>query len=318
MSMMMSWTPTLSRDRLADPLAVAGRALDARDYSSALAALTPLLAQDPITPATRWMAGRYFGLRRDYAEAAAQFSRAVEGDPTLSHVEFDVAGRVVRLADVHGSKWAANVLEEFARGTYHLASLTLAPGDTVLDIGAHIGGVSIILAAMHPDVRIIAYEPASANYASLARNLAANGITNVTPVQQAVMAEHGEMTITWSAEATAGSTVGLSREARAARERSGWSSETVQCVTLDEVFETHGIERCAWLKLDCEGAEWGIMRTTGVLSRIGRVAMELHIPAARQAEGVNACLQDFAALLRRDPHAPDVVISSTVWMADLQ
>ncbi len=309
--------PPSSIDAMAEGLTVASRALDVRDAEGALAALTPLLSQEPIAPAVRWMTGRYFGLMRDYAEAANQFKLAVADDPSLSHVEFDVEGRVVRLSDVPGSPWAAMVLEEFSRGTYHLASLQLAPGDTVLDIGAHIGGVSIILAVLHPDARIIAYEPASANYASLVQNLAANGITNVTAVQQAVMAERGEMTITWSASATAGSTVGLPADARAARERRGWSSETVQCVTLDDVFDTHGIARCAWLKLDCEGAEWGIVRTTDVLSRIDRIAMELHMPMSRQAEGLNACIQDFASHLWRVPQSPEVVISSSVWMVDI-
>ena len=302
---------------VSDTLAAVNDALDARDSDRALRAITPLLKAHSGAPAVQWIAGRYFGLHNAYAEAAAHFKLAVQGDPALSHVEFDVAGKVVRLRDVSGSTWAADVLDEFARGMYGISELSFAPGDVALDIGAHIGGVSVVLATLHPDIRIIAYEPSASNFAMLCANLKENGITNVTPVQQAVMGERGELTLTWSAGATAGSTVGLSQASREAREAAGWSSERVQCVTLDDVFSTHAIDRCAWLKLDCESAEWGIVARTGMLARIDRISMELHLPGSRHSEGTERCVQDFTALVNRVPHAPPVVVSSMVWMVDV-
>jgi FkbM family methyltransferase len=302
---------------LADGLAAANRALDVRDMPRARSAMAALLATYPDSPAVLWTAGRFLGLLASYAEAAVQFKLAVKGDATLSHVEFDVAGKVVRLRDIPGSTWAADILDEFARGMYAITDLQFAPGDVAIDIGAHIGGVSVVLALLRPDIRIIAYEPSSSNFTMLCANLEENGITNVTPVQQAVMGEPGELTLTWAAHATAGSVVGLSDATRVARERIGWSSERVQCVTLDEVFATHGIDRCSWLKLDCESAEWGIMAKTGMLERIDRLSLELHLPASRQAEGADRCVQDFATLVNRVRRAPTVVVSSMVWVADL-
>ena len=301
---------------LADGLAAANRALDARDVHRARAAMAELLTSYPDSAAVLWTAGRFLGLLRQYAQAAVQFKLAVERDPTLSHVEFDVAGRVVRLRDVHGSPWAANVLDEFARGMYDITALTFAPGDVAIDVGAHIGGVSVLLAALHPEIRIVAYEPSSSNFEMLCANLKENGITNVTPVRQAVTGDRGELTLTWSAEATAGSAVGLSDAARRAREAGGWSSERVECVTLDDVFAAHEIDRCAWLKLDCESAEWGIVAKTGVLERIDRISLELHLSAARKAEGTEPSLREFAALVNRVKKVPTVVVSSMVWMAD--
>jgi hypothetical protein len=63
--------------------------------------------------------------------------------------------------------------------------------DIAVDVGAHLGGVSIVLATLHPYIRVIALEPASSNYASLCVNLKENGITNVTAVNKAVMGERG-------------------------------------------------------------------------------------------------------------------------------
>ena len=70
-------------------------------------------------------------------------------------------------------------------------------------------------------------------------------------------------------------------------------------MTLEDVFNTHAIDRCAWLKLDCESAEWGIVAKTGMLARIDRISMELHLPGSRQSEGMERCVQDFTALVNR-------------------
>lgn len=300
-----------------EDLIAVNRALDARDVQRARAAIAPLLGSYPDSPDVLWTAGRFLGLLGAYGQAAPLFKRAVQGDPRLSHVEFAVAGKTLRIRDIPGSPWAADVLDEFARGMYSLADLTFASGDVAVDVGAHIGAVSIVLATLHPEIRIIAIEPSSSNFSMLDANLKANGITNVTPVRQAVMAERGELTLTWAAHATAGSTVGLSDASRRAREAGGWSSETVNCVTLDDVFTAHGIERCSWLKLDCESAEWGIAAKTGVLDRVDRISLELHLPASRQAEGAEALTREFIALINRVPTPPTTVVASTVWMVDI-
>ena len=302
---------------LTEELMTVNRALDARDLAPARATMASLLGAHPDSPDVLWTAGRFLGLLGAYAESAVQFKRAVQGDPRLSHVEFHVGGKSIRIRDVPGSTWAADVLDEFARGMYAITSLELAPGDVVVDVGAHIGGVSIVLATLHPTARIIAFEPASSNFAMLTANLRENGITNVTPVRQAVMGDRGELTLTWAPHATAGSTVGLSERSRKAREAGGWSSETVECVTLDDVFATHGIDRCAWLKLDCEYAEWGIVEKTGVLDRVDHLAIELHLPASRQSEGPEALTREFIARVHRVKRPPTMLVASTVWMVDV-
>ena len=302
---------------LEEDLATVNRALDARDLQHARNTMASLLGAHSESPNVMWTAGRFLGLLGAYGQAAAQFKRAVQGDPQLSHVEFTVAGKNVRLRDIPGSPWAADVLDEFGRGMYALTDLAFSPGDVAVDVGAHIGGVSVVLATLHPEIRIVAIEPSSSNFAALVENLKQNAITNVTPVRQAVMGDRGELTLTWAPHATAGSTVGLSDAARRAREAGGWSSETVTCVTLDDVFATHGIERCSWLKLDCEAAEWGIAANTGVLERVDRISLELHLPASRQSEGADALTREFTALVNRVPRAPEMVVSSTVWMVDI-
>jgi FkbM family methyltransferase len=298
-------------------LATINRALDAQDFPRARAGMASLLTAQPESPEVLWTAGRFLGLLGSYREAAAQFKRAVQRDPSLSHIEFQVAGKTLRIRDVPGSTWAADMLDEFGRGMYDLADLQFSPGDVAVDVGAHIGGVSILLATLHPNIRIVAVEPASSNFAMLQANLEANGITNVTPMRKAVMGERGSLTLTWSPQATAGSMVDLPDAARARREAMGWSSEKVECLTLDDVFDANGIDRCAWLKLDCEMAEWAIAAKTGVLDRVDRIALELHLPRSREGEGADALTREFISLVHRTRKPPAMLVASTVWVVDV-
>lgn len=50
----------------------------------------------------------------------------------------------------------------------------LAPGDTFLDVGANIGFYTLVLAATHQNLRIVAFEPNPEAYALLRQNVTAN------------------------------------------------------------------------------------------------------------------------------------------------
>ncbi|MCH6580602.1 MAG: FkbM family methyltransferase [Nitrospinae bacterium] len=52
----------------------------------------------------------------------------------------------------------------------------------------------------------------------------------------------------------------------------------VNRVTLEDIFETYGLERYDFLKMDCEGAEYDIFYNCpdGILARIDQIAMEVH------------------------------------------
>jgi hypothetical protein len=51
-------------------------------------------------------------------------------------------------------------------------------------------------------------------------------------------------------------------------------------VSLATFFDRHGITRCEFFKIDCEGAEYEILMNLGpsILGRIGKIACELHEP----------------------------------------
>lgn len=190
---------------------------------------------------------------------------AMEIDGTPLDIEDDPDGAVAKIV------WRE------IENSYHLSGLTFSPGDVALDIGAHVGVVSIWLAKTHPGLRVIAYEPMPDNFARLRRNLQANGVTTVEAVNMAVTGDGRDLVI-GAAEHNSGG--------HSAFTHVNGNGVTVPSRTLAQILEAHGVERVALLKIDCEGAEYEILTSpTAPLDRIERLRGELHTNAALRDAG---------------------------------
>ena len=154
---------------------------------------------------------------------------------------------------------------------YELASVEFEDGWTVLDIGAGLGDFAVAMARKNPHGSIYAYEPFPPSYALLQQNLRLNGVTNVVTSQLAIAAEAGSAQMHIASEAVAHSTV-------SAGEDPALGMTPVQTVTLDQVFGSLQIERCDYLKMDCEGAEYSVFFHTSAatLQRIRHLCLEYH------------------------------------------
>ena len=76
----------------------------------------------------------------------------------------------------------------------------IRPGMCVFDIGANKGQMTLLFAALvGPTGRVVAIEPAPAEYAHLAINIAINTLSNVRPIQAAAADREGELTFTYAA-----------------------------------------------------------------------------------------------------------------------
>jgi FkbM family methyltransferase len=174
------------------------------------------------------------------------------------------------IGDALNSTAALWVAGELSNDGYGLGRIEFAPGDIVVDVGAHVGLFSIYLAKRHPQVRIIALEPEPNNFRNLCQNLLRNRVDNVIAENLAVTSDGRPFPIS-APPSNSGGAGGYYNET------TGYRHAVVHSSTLDDIFAKYAIATCKLLKMDCEGAEHEILTGTKVLDRVQWFSAEFHI-----------------------------------------
>ena len=178
----------------------------------------------------------------------------------------------VRLPHVGHTLWArpgtsdpATFDEVFLSGEYNLPFEGFAP-DTILDLGANVGYTSVLFASRWPNARVLAVEPSSENFGMLQQNIAA--WPNVTAVHAAVWSHSGPLEI---------SNPEGDPNAFRVSEAAPASRHSVQGMTLMDLIHSLGEERVSLIKMDVEGAEAELFKTSADwLDRTDVLVVELH------------------------------------------
>jgi len=159
----------------------------------------------------------------------------------------------------------------FLRDEYHLHDYIGEVNGCVVDIGANIGVFTCRIAG-HV-ARVVSYEPMTSNVSLLKRNT--SDFSNVEVVQGAVSGEPGMIRIYYPADETVSGGFSQFRVGALHQED---AYDDVDAVTLDMLFDRHKIDRCDLLKIDAEGAEYGILlgARPETLARIQRISGEYH------------------------------------------
>ncbi|MGE0256615.1 MAG: FkbM family methyltransferase [Alphaproteobacteria bacterium] len=171
-------------------------------------------------------------------------ARAFEGDPAIQ-----VMAR-------HELAWGG-----FEHPLRAFLDAHLAPGDTLIDVGAHWGLIALHAATRHRGaVRVLAVEPHPDNLAALRRAVAENGLD-------------GSIAVVAAAAAEAGGDGALALDSTMAHRLSPRGSLPVRVTTLDALAAEHatGTGR-VFLKIDVEGAEGRVLSGARRLLASGRVA----------------------------------------------
>ena len=151
-------------------------------------------------------------------------------------------------------------------------------GDTVVDIGAHIGKYSIIASKYVGQYgKVIAIEAHPGNLEVLNRNIKLNGLTNIIALNYAVYSKETKIKLYLPGEEshyTIYNTVMSSRQN--ARED---KFVEVNANTLDNLLEQNGISHeVNWMKIDVEGAELEVLKgASKILSQSKNIAILLEV-----------------------------------------
>lgn len=210
-----------------------------------------------------------------------------------------VAGRTVHATSEEDA--ASMGAEVFELGSYDVAASMLAPGDTVLDVGAHFGFVPLRLADLVGPLRVVACEPAPPTFACLEANLR-DHLEGAVARHVAVGAASGRAELTYYLDPgmsalstldadeadvahnidTVMANVGVD-DATARRQAVTATMEhaatfEVPVVTVADLVAEHEIDRVDLLKIDVERAELEVLEgiTDDVWRRIGAIVMEVH------------------------------------------
>lgn len=164
--------------------------------------------------------------------------------------------------------------ENLIRMDYLKNGVMLEAGDTVVDIGANIGCFTILAASIvGPSGRVIAIEPEPLTYGQLCDNIKLNKLSNVTTLNIAVGERNEQIEFHVSPNSLYSSIYTEVGDHRVEGETIKVNSQT-----LESLLNQLKIDRVRLLKMDCEGAEYGICAsmTPSIASRIDQISMELH------------------------------------------
>jgi FkbM family methyltransferase len=220
----------------------------------------------------------------------------------------------VAAGDLKGYRVLLNLKTEKSRwlGTYEpelQAALRefLHPGDTVYDVGANIGYITLMMAQhVGPGGRVFAFEALPANVERIQKNVALNKLLNVTVVSAAVTDRSGPVTF------YVHESVGMGKAAGSAgrREEQYKAEISVPGLSLDEFVYGQGNAAPQAVKMDIEGGE--ILALPG-MSRLLREAhpilfLELHGPESEKVawDALTGCGYSLHAMSLRESGYPPI------------
>jgi FkbM family methyltransferase len=213
----------------------------------------------------------YFRLRRHLRDPAA-FLRLRKSPPAAPFLDLRLRdGGELRIRPATQDRHIFHRV--FGRDEYRVGKIPPRSLGTVIDVGAHAGIFAVRAAALA--ARVICLEPDPGNFPLLRHNT--SRFPGIQAFPRAVAGRGGPAVYYPAPDPSAGTLFPVTGSPPPGGPAGG-AGIPVECLTLAEVFQDHRIARCDILKLDCEGAEHGILRSIPpeLWARIDRIRLEYH------------------------------------------
>lgn len=203
----------------------------------------------------------------DYLDYSGRYVKTVRGDMVITKNKNKIKrvhGFWFRYRE--GSHDAAILRYEMKKNEYKIENPKV-----VIDIGAHIGGTSILCAS--GGATVYSYEPEPDNFRFLRANVKMNNLGDRIRCFQRAVGIPGKRKLYLNEENTGSYSL---------QEKTDKSVE-VEVVSLKSIFEDNSVEYCDLLKSDCQGGEYEFL-WDAPFERIGQVSIELHGEMEKQFE----------------------------------
>lgn len=186
------------------------------------------------------------------------------------------------------------LLREYERPGFEIKN-----NDIIIDIGAHIGLFALFSTQFCKSGKIYCFEPVNENFEMLKANLELNNITNVIATNAAVSADSNTVTIYLNDDEAGHSMYGT-----------GTKSIQVKSVSLQNILESYNIEKCDFLKVDCEGEEYAIMNSLPAshYEKIRKICIEYHFADTKPdlLKGLISKLESLSFRIKTRKILPDI------------
>lgn len=154
-------------------------------------------------------------------------------------------------------------------------------GDTVIDVGAHIGFYSLHGGLKMKNGQILAFEPNPDTFSRLEKNIELNNLNNIINAwNKAVAACSGTVNLRISKNSSEGNTI-MARGTVAEYDE----VMPVAAITLDDIVRKSYLSKIDMLKIDAEGAEVEILKggMEKAMPIVQKIIIETHSPELRKS-----------------------------------
>lgn len=161
------------------------------------------------------------------------------------------------------------LIQEYSRQGFEIKE-----NDIIVDIGAHIGLFALYASQSCKKGKIYCFEPVKLNFDLLIGNLELNKTQNITPFNLAV-SENAEKIKIFINQDDAGHSMFVPSD----------KFIEANSISIKQIFDQNNIEKCNFLKLDCEGAEYEIIDSLpqNYFDKIEKMIIEYHFANTKPA-----------------------------------
>lgn len=223
----------------------------------------------------------------------------------LKKYEVNIDNHELVLYDIESSRTLDFVIPEAIHGDeYNTKSINFKPGDVVIDIGANVGSVSIMLAKKYPFLKIYSYEAHPINFQNLQKNIKENNISNIKAFNNAVFSEDNYfIDISLNVDNTGASNSFIDPKEYPDLYEKEYSSVQVPTISLDTIIRENNIQNIKLLKMDCEGAEFDIFSNSKLINQVSleNVGIEIHLFMERLGKNRNELVSHINKICKNSP-----------------
>jgi len=223
----------------------------------------------------------------------------------LKKYKVNIDNHELILYDIESSRTLDFVIPEaIHRDEYKTKNVDFKPGDVVIDIGANVGSVSIMLAKKYPFLKIYSYEAHPINFQNLQKNIKENNVSNIKAFNNAVFSEDNYfIDISLNIDNTGASNSFIDPEEYPDLYEKEYSSVQVPTISLDTIIKENDIQNIKLLKMDCEGAEFDIFSNSELINQVPleNVGIEIHLFMERLGKNRNELVNHINRICKNPP-----------------